>query len=171
MTRLVSIPSLGVDFDTSKPALEAIIEAVETGQRVRNEVLKSFVKVEDLVDLGLLRLATQGKSLMQFGPSYVVPNFLNSWVNLTPAEYNPAGYYKDAFGRVYLRGMISSGTVNAAAFTLPAGYRPEWRILCAAVSNFALGRVDVFANGDVMPVSPSNNAWVSLDGVSFVAVQ
>jgi hypothetical protein len=47
----------------------------------------------------------------------------NGWTNYG-GSWAPAGYYKDAQGIVHLRGLIKSGTVGSAEFTLPSGYRP-----------------------------------------------
>jgi hypothetical protein len=169
MTKVISIPKPGVDFQTSKPTLEALVEAVETGQRVRNDILKSFVKVEDLVDLGVLRLAASGKALMRFQPALSVPTFQGTWVNYDLA-YEPAGFYRDAFGRVHLTGLVKSGTIGLPVFTLPAGYRPVARNIFAMVSADTIGRLDVLSSGEVTPVVGSN-LWLSLAGVSFLAVQ
>jgi hypothetical protein len=49
------------------------------------------------------------------------PAFTNSWVNFDSVR--PVGFYRH-LGRVYLTGVAKSGTVGAAIFTLPAGYRP-----------------------------------------------
>lgn len=171
MTRLISIPPLGRDFDTSKPTLEALIEAVETGQRLRSGVLKSFVKVEDLVDLGIIRLDSSGKVLMQSQPAFAAPTFQNGWVNYDTSTYNIAGFYRDALNRVYLRGLVRNGTVSTAIFTLPAGFRPDRECIFAVISNSTIGRVDVYPSGQVRAETPSNNTYVSLDGISFVAVQ
>lgn len=95
------------------------------------------------------------------------PSFVNSWVNFG-GGYNDAGYFKDPFGIVHLRGLIKLGTVGQNAFVLPAGYRPAARELFNVQSNGALGRVDVLADGSVF-ISSGNNAWVSLDGLTFKA--
>lgn len=103
--------------------------------------------------------------------SYIAPSFSNSWVNYG-SVYSIAGYYKDKFGIVHLRGLIKSGTINAAAFTLPSGYRPAYRHMQATVSNNGaaeiISRIDVDTNGDVIPVTGSNT-YFSLDGISFRA--
>lgn len=94
------------------------------------------------------------------------PAFANSWVNWG-APYFPAGYWKDPFGWVHLCGVIKTGTVGSSAFTLPAGARPSSAILLATISNSAIGRVDIDTAGNVIPASPSNNAWVTLDNLRF----
>lgn len=95
------------------------------------------------------------------------PAFENGWVNWGAPNFD-AGYWKDPFGFVHLQGVIQSGTVGSAAFTLPPGLRPA---LTAGpfivLSNGAAGRVDVTADGAVTPISPSSNAYVSLHGIYF----
>jgi hypothetical protein len=92
--------------------------------------------------------------------------FTNGWANFG-SGYEPASYYKDTAGRVYLQGMITGGTIGLAAFTLPAGCRPSGQIVFDAQANSALGRVDVFPNGAVVVQTPSSNVGVSLSGLSF----
>lgn len=101
---------------------------------------------------------------------YVAPTLLNSWVNFDTDTHNEAGYFRSQDGIVYLRGLIKSGTVGQTAFTLPAGYRPTRRMICVAISNGAIGRVDIEADGSVV-INAGNNTYVSLDGISFRAMQ
>lgn len=98
---------------------------------------------------------------------FIAPTLLNSWVDFGLGR-NPAGYYRDSFSRVYLRGMIKSGTVGAAAFTLPAGYRPANHEIFSVVSNDLFGAVNVFSDGNVQP-TVGNNTYFSLDGITFRA--
>ncbi|MFC1783955.1 hypothetical protein ACFL02_10320, partial [Planctomycetota bacterium] len=100
------------------------------------------------------------------------PVFENSWVNLG-SGFNPAGYFKDSMGVVHLRGVVKDGTINYAIFTLPSGYRPEYREVHATVTydssdGNAMARVDVLSNG-VVVASKGNNAYVTLDGITFRA--
>lgn len=105
-----------------------------------------------------------------FGPRklYTVTAFTNSWVNYGQT-WKSAAYWKDPFGIVHLEGLIKSGSVGSAAFTLPLGYRPSADCLFGIISNSAIGRVDVNSSGGVVPLSPSNNTWVQLDGINFYA--
>lgn len=98
---------------------------------------------------------------------FIAPTLINAWANFGGTR-NPAGYYKDPFGVVHLRGLIASGTIGLTAFTLPAGYRPTNNELMIALSNGAVGAVDINSNGNVTP-SLGNNAYVSLDGLTFRA--
>lgn len=100
---------------------------------------------------------------------WIAPTFQNSWVNYgTP--HNVAGYYRDPLVVVHLRGVVKSGTVASGTpiFTLPVGYRPAARELRVVISNGAIGRCDVYDDGRVCAES-GNNAWFSLDGISFRA--
>lgn len=93
------------------------------------------------------------------------PAFQNLWVNFG-APYNTAAFYKDGFGRVHLRGVITSGTSGAAAFTLPTGYRPSATLLFPPASkDSAQQKVEIAADGAVKPSGSPD----SLDGISFRA--
>lgn len=96
------------------------------------------------------------------------PAFANSWVAYGAPYANPS-FTKTADGFVQLHGVIKSGTVGLAAFTLPPGYRPTAPIPCAVVSNGAFGRVDVGSDGTVTPIAPSSNVSVVLDQIRFKA--
>ncbi len=94
------------------------------------------------------------------------PAFANSWVNFG-SDWADAAFWRDPLGFVHIRGLIKSGVVGSAAFTLPPGFRPKVNEPFVAVSNGAIGRVDVLTDGTVVPASPSNNTWVALSGIHF----
>ena len=100
--------------------------------------------------------------------AFIAPTLLNSWVNFD-TTFNSAGYYKDSFGIVHLRGLVKSGTVGVAIFTLPTGYRPVKTELFANVSNNAFGRIDIDVSGNVI-LTTGSNVSASLDGMTFRAV-
>ena len=100
--------------------------------------------------------------------AFISPTLLNSWVNFDATTFNAAGYYKDGFGIVHLRGLVKTGTVGLAIFALPAGYRPVKTELLPVVSNGALGRVDVESGGNVV-LNFGSNVYTSLDGITFRA--
>lgn len=114
--------------------------------------------------------------------------FANSWTNHSNG-YNQAGYFKDSMGIVHLRGLIKSGAIGEAAFTLPEGYRPQHRELHVAATEpekssivtnplsqitkriavtATFGRIDIDTNGNVL-IWDGNNLWISLDGITFRA--
>ncbi|USN14418.1 hypothetical protein DONNERLITTCHEN_00170 [Janthinobacterium phage vB_JliS-Donnerlittchen] len=99
--------------------------------------------------------------------AWTAPTLTNSWIN-NGSGYNSVGFYKDSFGVVHLRGLIKSGSMQASAFTLPAGYRPPAREFFGTVSNALFGSVFVDPDGTVVPWSGSNT-WFSLDGLTFRA--
>jgi hypothetical protein len=95
------------------------------------------------------------------------PAFQNSWSNMDgPA---PAGRYarfrKYPDGRVRLAGVIKTGTLGQAAFTLPVGYRPAIDHTFPADQNSAFGTMSIGANGWVL--INTNNAFAFLDGIEF----
>jgi hypothetical protein len=98
----------------------------------------------------------------------IAPPLLHGWVNYQ-SSFGDAGYRKDPSGKVSLTGLIRSGTVNAAAFILPPGYRPG-ALLPFVTMGQIVTRVDVAPNGEVRPSNPCNNGWVVLNGISFYAV-
>lgn len=101
--------------------------------------------------------------------AWIAPTLTSSWANYH-ADYNSAGYWKDALGFVHLKGLLNLGTIGASMFTLPTGYRPAKReLFIAATSSNSYGRCDVLADGTVVPVAGSNS-WFSLDGITFKAV-
>ena len=97
----------------------------------------------------------------------VAPTLTNLWVN-GAAGNDPAGYYKDSCGVVHLVGLIKSGTMTAAAFTLPVGFRPSGQEVFSVSSNDAFGDVYVTAAGAVIPTTGSN-LFISLSGITFKA--
>lgn len=96
------------------------------------------------------------------------PTLLNSWVAYG-SPYNPPGYWKDQNSVVHLRGQLRSGTMGAAIFNLPLGYRPFAQETIPIVSNGAFGNVNITTSGDVQ-ASAGSNAAFSLDGITFRAV-
>jgi len=101
------------------------------------------------------------------------PAFLNSWANVGTAGLPPAGFYKDPFGRVHLRGNIDTGLTGTTAFTLPTGYRPPYKVVSIVYNNNGgpgPGGANVFltvnTDGTVVPTfSAGTDMW--LDGTSF----
>ena len=92
-----------------------------------------------------------------------VATFTNSWTAGAPA---PAYIL---IGRVvYLRGMVTGGTINTAAYTLPAGYRPSATQRIAVPANGAFGYFSITTAGVVTPVAGATTNF-STEG-SFTTV-
>ena len=113
------------------------------------------------------RFAVAGGTSFLEQQAWQTPTFQNAWVNYG-GVYNPAGYFKDSLGIVHLRGLVKTGTIATAVFTLPAGYRPAYRQLMVSISNGAIARLDVDTTGSVIAQTGSN-VWFSLDGATFRA--
>jgi len=117
-------------------------------------------------------------------PTWIAPTLLNSWVNYGNGIVGDAGYYKDALGRVHIKGVIKDGTATASTvlFQLPAGYRPGHEVVCnvrasnTTESAEGAARVDIETDGDVVIIGGDvsgfgTGCYVSLDGISFLAEQ
>jgi hypothetical protein len=111
------------------------------------------------------------------------PAFANSWANNGGGQ-PVASFFRDPHGIVHLKGLVKNGTVAVAAFTLPAGYRPDplaaerWALpfFNSSASSYGVAYAQVSANGDVVPINnalagtwAANNGWVDLAAVSFKA--
>ena len=102
--------------------------------------------------------------------TWTAPTYANGWSAYDTTTYLGAFYKKDAQGYVHLRGMIKGGTVGVTAFTMPAGYRPGHTALFAVAQNNAFGRVDInTAGAAVVSNINTSNAWVSLNGITYLA--
>ena len=134
-----------------------------------------------------------GRDSTEFAPNTVeawrtvgTSEFRNGWSNFGHG-HSAAAFYKDPWGLVHLKGLVSGGTVadspvvtSGTVFALPCGYAPDEAEVHAVLSNNQTGRVTVrwmtnldCSNGQkrgmVTADPPSNNAWVSLDGITFRA--
>lgn len=101
--------------------------------------------------------------------NWIAPSFLNGWINYG-AGYGEAKYYKDPHGRVYLMGLIKSGTLFTSAFQLPVGYRPLADKLYVVMTNDTWGQIRINSNGNVFMQNVSN-IYVSLDQLHFRSEQ
>ena len=95
------------------------------------------------------------------------PAFANSWVNYDTG-FATCAFYKDPWGRVHIKGLVKSGTLDTTIFTLPAGYRPSLELIFTSNENGSFGRVDVFADGTIKQVDGASTTWISLN-ISFRA--
>ena len=127
-------------------------------------------------------LGTSGQILQSTGgtPTWVAttavtegwtaPTFLSSWVNFE-GGFSSAGFYKDPWDRIHLRGMVKGeSTVAGTIFTLPVGYRPAATLIFPTISNDVFGRIDINSAGGVVMVTGSS-IWLVLNGISFRASQ
>lgn len=119
----------------------------------------------------LKAVATSGNTWQVIGKkegvrAWIAPSLINSWANFGSGNAN-VGYMKRD-GIVHLKGLVASGTIGAAIFTLPVGYRPAESRNYGTVSNGLFGYCGVLANGNVT-ANAGSNTWFSIDGISFPA--
>lgn len=95
--------------------------------------------------------------------------FQNSWGNR--GGFTSGQYTKSSDGMVTLRGLISGGSAGTVITTLPAGYRPDAKLISAAVCASANCRIDINPNGQVVAQTNASSNWTSLDRISFYADQ
>jgi len=95
----------------------------------------------------------------------IVPVFQNNWENYDIANFSAASYYKDPYGRVFLKGCVKNGGANGI-FYLPSGYRPERQEGFAAVENGSFSEISIATTGLVSRLS-GGNTQLHLTGISF----
>lgn len=114
-------------------------------------------------------------SWIEVGSGGSAPAFQNSWINYDNT-WESCAFRKDTSGYVHLKGLVKSGTIGTATaiFILPVGYRPRTgraMIFCCQ-TNQTIGRINIrnaTGNEGYVCCEVGNNAWVSLDGISFKA--
>ncbi len=95
--------------------------------------------------------------------AWVAPTLAGAWLNFG-GSYEAAGYLKDNFGFLHLKGLVKSGT--GVIFNLPVGFRPSEEKIFASIGNGTLADVRVGTNGDVSLYS-GNSSYLSLSGIVF----
>lgn len=123
--------------------------------------------VADLVQsiANLARRVTRVETREQILKAWTAPTLINSWAN-SGGAYAVAGYWKDPWGIVHLRGRVTGGAFPSDAFVLPADYRPQYT-QTFAVPGTTAATVDVEADGSVRAIS--GTGFVSLDAITFRA--
>lgn len=133
------------------------------------EQVQVFLTSGDITSDSTGRLARvskiNGTSIPFATSSWIAPALINSWANVGGANAT-AGYLKDPFGFVHLKGRVGTGVSGTVAFVLPAGFRPGATI--AAGIGFSAGdHFDIDASGNATGFHAS--ASISLDGTVFLA--
>jgi hypothetical protein len=105
------------------------------------------------------------------------PAFQNNYTNYG-SGFSTAGFYKDSTRIVHLRGTLKklSGTFDAAAFTLPAGYRPPQILYMPAAADGGSGALQINTDGSVIPycftglcTTGAGGVGIGIDGLTFRA--
>lgn len=92
----------------------------------------------------------------------------NSWANVGSPYYD-AGYYKDPFGIVRLRGRVYSGSSGTVALTLPTGFRPNATIKLPAEDSGSVTSVTINSSGQVILTTSGGSPEISLESITFLA--
>lgn len=102
------------------------------------------------------------KKIVPTSESWTTPTLLNSWVDYG-GNFAVPRYYKDASGTVFIQGLIKSGTIDSAIFSLPAGYRPGATLMIEVDSSGHVGdsSLRIYNSGSVLAWGGSNS-WFSI---------
>jgi hypothetical protein len=92
------------------------------------------------------------------------PAFQSGWVNES-TTFTTAAFYKDPFGRIYLKGYVKGGTgLDSTIFTLPPGYRPSKNVCESTWAAGAASYICVVASTGIVEAGRTS---ALLDGLSF----
>jgi hypothetical protein len=86
--------------------------------------------------------------------AWTAVTYTNSWVDFGAG--NQAVQYRKVGDMVQMRGLMKSGTIGLASFTLPSGFRPPAPLAMATVSNGLFGYFSISTAGVVVPAAGSN---------------
>jgi hypothetical protein len=97
------------------------------------------------------------------------PAFQNGWSNEAPGFESTAGFFKDPWGIVHLKGIVTGGTVNTI-FSLPPGYRVSAYECITTERGGAVAYICLEpSTGNVYQVAGNSAGSLLLDGISFSA--
>jgi hypothetical protein len=172
----------------TRPQYQEIIES-SWGRAVADTVVRRYSSTAerdaDLAGIPVDELEGQVVAIAPGSARAILAQFSHGRWNTDSAWIAPAAYlnnwraftgrtpgYRLIGGLVYLRGGISGGSMNLAAFNLPVGYRPAEAhafVVRMASSPESVATLAVGAGGDIVPQATSGawNNYVSLDGVVF----
>ncbi len=149
-------PNLKTDIQTSFEDISPLKTAEDAA-----------VQISDAIDNNFTDESPTSEAWIEVGSGGGAPAFANGWVNYG-LPFTLASFFKDPFGMVHFTGLIKSGTLNTAAFTLPAGYRPTGRLRLPSGSHDSIASVDIHTSGEFRPLVGNNIAF-SIDIPSFRA--
>lgn len=157
VNQIVRIEGIGTDkFITDvigDPYLYSLATTsyVDTKDTARGTTTTNLVNARTVVpSTGWVTVATLGGGWVY----YDVPN-----LNVT---FPPVRYRKLSNGQVEIQGLIKDGANAVTLFTLPAGFRPNYKIIISTLTNNGPGRFDIQPNGDVNATAIAAGSWLSL---------
>lgn len=111
-------------------------------------------------------------SWTEIGASGSGSSFANSWAMYPNPIWGTPAYWKDPYGLVWFRGIISGGSRaadNTPMISLPASHRSVLQQHYAATAEDGFGLVGAQAtNGLNYKNAPSGSSWISLAGITIV---
>ena len=127
------------------------------------------VKSTDTSHASRITSVEQQLTLISGAPVTFAPTLLNSWVNFGEG-FAPVKYRKGPDNMVHIGGLIKNGVTSEGTviFTLPSGFRPEFKEIFTIAQDNTIGRIDVNDNGNVIVVR-AGAVFTSLSGISFLA--
>lgn len=87
-------------------------------------------------------------------------SFSNGWSNLGSGFQRLR--YRRIGQQVQVSGVVTGGTMNATIVTLPTGFRPTAGRVFPAISNNAIGSIQIDSTG-VLKAPVGSNTWVSIE--------
>jgi hypothetical protein len=132
------------------------------GTHINNRGAKVWAKHLSAI-FGFNRITETSTNEKDLVENWNTPTLLNGWVAYSGSH--PVGYYRDR-NRVYLRGLVKSGTIGTAIFQVPNGYKPQSLQYLPAIADSAFARVNIDANGNII-AQLGTNGWFSLEGISY----
>lgn len=151
--------------DSHKPAYNQMFLTVSNSAASRMTIGYDGQVIPTTGNNAYYSLQTMGFPTHIDGWSY--PSFSNSWVNYG-SGWALASYVKDPFGIVHVQGLVKTGTVGTAIFTLPAGYRPEYELVLPTYTDTGIGQIRITTAGVVTALN-GGNGYFSLSGINFIS--
>lgn len=166
----------GVAWAATAPKNSVVSKSIKNGQVKSPDIANGGVASADLKD-GQVKPSDLAapEAWIELGDD----DFQNDWENIG-GEFSTAAYYRDPYGVVHLKGIVTGDTPESVVFRLPEGYRPnESQVFSVAEESVVPDVTHVYVRGviagDGLPgevvvkVGGSNPAFVSLDGITFRA--
>mgnify|MGYP003327511990 CR=1 FL=1 len=139
--------------------------------------MSSILKVDTIQNTGgTTGLTIDSSGDLTFTGSNTVTPTDSGWI--TPTLNSGFTGYSDPYGTIKYRkignivniqGITNEAVANSIVFTLPVGFRPERRLVLAAINANAIARLDIDQAGNVRQDYVASSSWFSLNCTFFTA--
>ena len=134
---------------------------------LRGSFIDSFISLD-----GIAFPAAGVATWTDIGAAGSGSSFGGTWTSSAPATYGAPGYWKDPYGLVWLRGLVTGGnttTDNNIIANLPATHRAELQQHHIACSSDGFGLVGAHSTSGIVWKNGSvGTSFVSLAGITLV---